>query len=618
MPQYSAGMASGIIDFALFLHYNMSSFISKVHIMITYNFTTDKKTPLYEQLYRFIKEDILSGRLKPGEKLPSKRNLASHLGVSTITVENSYAQLADEGYICSKPKSGFYVSDVSGLYKLGRKSVYPSAGLSDPASAKNGKPDNGLYDSATAKEGLPYTSFSDPVSLKGKLSFSGFSDSAAKKDSPFIGISASTSEQEIAPLADFSGSSPEKEGFPFSVWARMMRETISEKSEKLMEKSEGRGIRELRLAIAKQLYEYRGMRVDADSIVIGAGTEYLYSLLIQLLGRDKCYCVEDPGYKTIEKVYRLNNVVPVYAELDGDGILVYTPRPDTSEPDSPANRISKLPATRDNHTGSETKELPAYPVSTDKNLHTIKRNFANRHALSETPAQIVHISPTHHFPTGITMPVTRRYELLNWALEKEDRYIIEDDYDSEFRLSGRPIPALKSIDAGGRVIYMNTFSKSLASTIRISYMVLPEKLNRLFEEKLGFLSCTVSNFEQYTLAKFMSEGHFEKHINRQRLYYSRKREELIKAIKQSTLSEKATIIERDLGLHFLLRFETGLSDKELQYKLKKRGIIMIPLSEYYANPDEAPCSHEFILNYTGLNMTGIRHVLNIINDCLSG
>lgn len=218
------------------------------------------------------------------------------------------------------------------------------------------------------------------------------------------------------------------------------------------------------------------MEIAPEQIIIGAGTEYLYGLLIELLGYDKNYCLEEPGYRKISQIYSSHQVKTCHAALDECGIQI--------------------------------------------------------EELERLNAQIVHISPSHHFPTGILMPIGRRYELLGWASKDETRYIIEDDYDSEFRLSGKPIPTLQSIDVLEKVIYINTFTKTLASTIRISYMVLPMHLVRLFHEKLSFYSCTVSTFEQYTLAHFIQEGYFEKHINRMRSYYQKKRNLLLDAIKK--------------------------------------------------------------------------------------
>jgi GntR family transcriptional regulator/MocR family aminotransferase len=290
------------------------------------------------------------------------------------------------------------------------------------------------------------------------------------------------------------------------------------------------------------------MNVDPDQIVVGAGTEYLYSLLIKLLGKDKIYCVENPGYKKLRSVYESNGAVCRYVNLDDDGM--------------------------------------------------------NVDALKSCGANVAHISPNHHFPTGITMPISRRYELLAWSNEESGRYIIEDDYDSEFRLNGKPIPPLQSIDACEKVIYMNTFSKSLTSTIRISYMVLPEHLANLFFERLSFYANTVSTFEQYTLAAFISQGYFEKHINRMRLRYGRKRARILEMIRNVYTPDECRIIENGSGLHLVLEFNTDIPDRELQRRLRKRKIKIASITDYYMD-DVIRDKHQFILNYSSLNMDGL-------------
>lgn len=251
---------------------------------------------------------------------------------------------------------------------------------------------------------------------------------------------------------------------------------------------------ELREAIANHLMEFRGMEVDAENIIIGAGTEYLYSIIVQLLGRDSVIAVEDPGYRKIGKVYESNGVECLHLPIDNSGI--------------------------------QTKALLGKKIDA------------------------VHISPSHHFPTGRVMPVSRRQHLIHWAIENNG-FIIEDDYDSEFRFSGRPIPTMVGMDKE-RVIYMNTFSKTLAPSIRIAYMVLPDRLMEKFHTKLNFYSGTVSSFEQYTLANFIAGGYYERHINRMRNYYRDYRNKIINAIKQSALYPKVTIEEENAGLHFIL------------------------------------------------------------------
>jgi len=223
----------------------------------------------------------------------------------------------------------------------------------------------------------------------------------------------------------------------------------------------------------------------------------------------------------------------------------------------------------------------------------------NIEALEQSGADILHISPAHHFPTGLVTPISRRYELLSWASRQEERYIIEDEYDSEFRLVGKPVPTLESIDVGENVIYINTFSKSLSSTIRISYMVLPESLMKRYNEKLSFYACTVSNIEQYTLARFIKEGWLEKHINRMRNYYREQRDRILACIRKHINPEKIRIREENSGLHFLLEIDTKYSDERLRKNAEANGIHISFLSQYYRNPENAR-NHTLIINYSGI------------------
>ncbi|MDO4477601.1 MAG: PLP-dependent aminotransferase family protein [Lachnospiraceae bacterium] len=483
--------------------------------MLTYELDRDSGVPMYEALYRAIKEDIRRDVLKAGEKLPSKRAFAEHLGVSTITVENAYAQLISEGYVISKPKSGYFVADISSIRQL-----YAAPMKTDAVVGGIGG------DGRAAVAGL------------------GIDSRAAN-----------------GPLLNLSSNQTAAERFPFSIWARLLREIISEKTEDLMTVSPGCGIRELREAIVHHLSEFRGMVVSPEQVVIGAGTEYLYSLIIQLLGRDKICCVENPGHAKIAEVYRSHGASVVHVPLDEKGLSV--------------------------------------------------------EALGQTRAEVVHISPTHHFPTGITMPADRRYELLAWARAEAGRYIIEDDYDSEFRLTGKPIPALAGMDPGSSVIYMNTFSKSLASTIRISYMVLPPALVPVFREKLGFYACTVSNFEQYTLAAFIRKGYFERHLNRMRLYYTRLRKAVLKTIRDSGVKDLCRVMESDSGLHLLLQLKTTLPNQVIEARLLERGIRLTALDKYYVAPAKAE-GHTFILNYSDLDPEALGGALEVLGEILRG
>ena len=467
--------------------------------MLTYSFENRTHESLYEYLYQQIKQDILSHKLVPNEKLPSKRALAEHLNISTITVENAYSQLMAEGYIYSKPKSGFFVSSIAPSEASGTKSE------------------------------ITYSEKPNEIS-------------------------------KTRYFADFVSNSTAKQSFPFHMWARLLRKTMSENVDGLLLNSPSIGIWELRQEVARYLLQFRGMTVSPEQIVVGAGTEYLYGIILQLLGRNRIYALEDPGYQKISKIYKANQVACVHIPMNENGI--------------------------------------------------------NIDALETAGAEVVHISPSHHFPTGIVTPIGRRYKLLNWAAKDSSRYIIEDDYDSEFRFVGKPIPAFQSIDTQEKVIYINTFSKSFSSTIRISYMVLPEHLMEKYHKELSFYACTVSTFEQYTLASFIGEGHFEKHINRMRNFYRGQRDLLMDCIKKHPNYSQVQIAEENSGLHFLLHVQTTLTDEQLVKKAAENGIHISCLSQYYHDQPESTLPHVILINYSGLNSEKIPQAVEKLFDSL--
>ena len=196
--------------------------------------------------------------------------------------------------------------------------------------------------------------------------------------------------------------------------------------------------------------------------------------------------------------------------------------------------------------------------------------------------------------------MSRRQALLRWAEKAPDRFIIEDDYDSEFRFNAHPMPTMASLDKAGRVVYMNTFSRTLAPSIRISYMVLPEKLMEQFQKNLGFYSCTVPSFEQYTLARFLSRGHFEKHINRMRKAYRQRRNRVLEAMENCPLASKLTIHEEHAGLHFIVKVDTELTDVQLVQRCAAAGIKIHPLSHYYHGPIPEESRRCLVVNYAPL------------------
>lgn len=462
--------------------------------MLTYDLDRRGKLARYDYLYRCIREDILAGRLTAGEKLPSKRSLASHLQTAVITVQNAYAQLEAEGYLYTREKRGYYVADVE-------------RHLTAPGRAP----------------------------------------------------ARSAPQPQRSWLLDLSSGGSGTEDFPFSVWAKLMRRVLSEEGEALLRATPPNGADALRRAIAQHLYRFRGISAAPEQIVVGAGTEYLYNLIIQLLGREAVYGVEDPGYSKAARIYALGSARTAPVLVDEGGVSL--------------------------------------------------------RSLEMSGAQILHTSPNHQFPTGAVTPIGRRQSLLRWAEAREGRYIIEDDYDSEFRFTLRPIPTLQSIDRAGRVIYVNTFSRTLAPSLRISYMVLPKSLTERYRAQLGFYSSTVPAMEQYTLARFLDEGYFEAHINRMRKSYRAQRDAVIDTILQSPLGEHCRVSGEDAGLHFLLTIDTKCTDHVLRADAEGRGVRLSFLSDFTLRPGSAP-QHTLVIHYPGIDLGRLRSALSILEALL--
>ncbi len=447
--------------------------------MNTYDLSGGK---LCDTLPAALRADILSGALAAGEKLPSKRRLAEHHGISVNTVQNAYEQLIAEGYIEARERSGYYVCD------------------------------------------LPCALPAPPIT----------------RDIPENGME----KAEKTYLLDLVTNTPDATRFPFSLWSRLTRRVLSEEDSRLLAPLPAAGAPALRQAIADYLRQGRGIIADPEQIVIGAGTEYLYQQLLQLLGRERRYGLEDPGHSKIARIYALNGVDFCPVPLDEGGV----------DPTAPA-------------------------------------------ALG---VEVLHISPNHHFPTGAVTPVARRRALLAWV-QQEDRYILEDDYDSEFRFAGRPIPPLFGMDTADRVIYINTFSKTIAPSMRISYMVLPRPLLARYRTLLGFYACPVPAFEQYILAHFIAEGHFDRHLHRMRTFYRARRDEVISLLKKAPFASRITIKEADAGLHFLLELHTEKSDANLREIFEKHGIRVAFLGDYrIGRLQGAEDSHTVVFNYSGV------------------
>ncbi|MFK9090904.1 PLP-dependent aminotransferase family protein [Bacillus salipaludis] len=460
---------------------------------ITLDLDPGSGEPLYIQLYNFFKKEIQTGKIEPGEKLPSKRKLSHHLRISQNTVETAYEQLLAEGYVESVERKGIYVKELN-------------------------------RDLFHHVDDVPKT----------------------KKEMKDEGV-----ECEV----DFSHGTVALEHFPFPIWRRLTIQSLYEEESSYFLNGDPQGELPLREAISKYIYQSRGVRCSADQIIIGAGTQYLISLLTMIIGRDAVYSMEDPGFHRTREAFKDKGVTLKPIPLDHNGIDL-------------------------NH-------------------------------LVVSKANVTYVTPSHQFPNGMVMPITRRMELLQWA-EDEGRYIIEDDYDGEFRYKGKPIPSLQGLDHKGKVIYVGTFSKSLIPSIRISYMVLPDGLLEKYNQHFTIYKQTVSRLHQHTLSLFMINGHWERHLNKMRTVYRKKQATLIRSI-EKYFGQQARIIGDDAGLHILLNVRNQLSEKELIEKAKAYKVMVYPTSVYYENnqPEQEPM---ILLGFGGLTEEQIEEGIRLLKE----
>ncbi|WP_050613926.1 MocR-like pyridoxine biosynthesis transcription factor PdxR [Bacillus testis] len=453
----------------------------------------DRKSaiPLYEQLYEYIKKEILNGRLPYKAKLPSKRKLAEFLEISQNTIETAYNQLSDEGYVEVIPRRGYFVQ---------------------------------------AHEDLEYV---------------------PKADMP-----VQESERKEDFIYHFHPGQIDSAYFPIHSWRKLAKQIISEENRELLLLGDPQGEWELRKEIAYYLYHSRGVICTPDQILVGAGMEILLQQLLILLDDELVYGVEDPGYHLIHRLLK-----------------------------------------------THAKEV--YPLAVDEDGLMIEE-------LEQAHIDVAYVTPSHHFPYGTILPVNRRMKLLNWAAEKEGRYIIEDDYDSEFRYSGKSIPSLQSMDQNGKVIYAGSFSKSLMPSIRVSYMVLPTKLSSRFGNEVSLYHSTVSRIDQHILAAFIRQGMFEKHLNRMRKVYRGKLDIVLRVLKGH--SDSISLIGGQSGLHVVLVVDNGLSEEALLKKASQAGIKVYPLSSYMLvrKEDMLPT---FVLGFAGIEEEKLEEALVALLDC---
>lgn len=410
------------------------------------------REPLYRQLYKRLKEQILEGAIAAGEKLPSLRSLSQQLGISITTIESAYNQLLVEGYVESRPQSGYYCIGITNA---------PTRGLPAPA------------------EEIRFDTY------------------------PF----------EEAPYRyDLSS-------FDFGKWKKCMSKVLNEYSSLLLFESDPQGEKVLRAEIARYVYQSRGVSCTPEQVVISAGTQQLIGHLARIMERLQIQHVatETPGYLPVQNIFRDHGFTISRIPVAKNGIM-----------------IEKLPV-----------NIPS----------------------------AVYVSPSNQFPTGSVMPADRRYQLLQWA-EENSSIILEDDYDSELRYFGNPVPALKSLDRNDRVVYFGSFTSTLFKAIRISYMILTPSMAKIFDEIKGDYDQTCSKTEQLTLAMFMEKGYYYTNIRRLRKLYSQKLSTALAALKKYG-GDFIHPLNTQSGVNIILNVQSKKTAEELQQEAAALSIEIV-------------------------------------------
>ncbi|MFP7446084.1 PLP-dependent aminotransferase family protein [Bacillus infantis] len=447
----------------------------------------ESQMPLYVQLYQYIKSEIESGKIKPGEKLPSIRRFSQFLDVSKNTVEEAYQQLLAEGYAESRPKSGIIVNKL------------------DEFPLKQ------------EKEQLP-------VILKAELE---------------------------KPKIDFQYGHIDAVAFPARRWKNALSEAAFDLS--LLQYGDKQGQFSLRRELTGYLYRSRGIECTPEQIIITSGTQNSISVIMSILElRGEVIAMENPGYDGVGKVLLHQGGIVEPVTVEDDGISV--------------------------------------------------------EELAEKRAKAVYVTPSHQFPLGMVLSINKRLKLLKWAAETGG-YIVEDDYDSEFRYQGQPIPPLKSLDPNDRVIYLGTLSKSFLPAARLSYIVLPPALMAGYKRDFSLYSQPVSPIIQEATARFMKEGDFDQHIRKMRVLYQAKHKVLLESV-SSMMEHKAAVIGQKAGLHILIKLE-GRKSEELAAKAAKKGVKVYPANQYWAGGEGDDL---IMLGFGGLSSEEIAEGIKLLSE----
>ena len=465
---------------------------------LTISLQSGSEKPLYEQIYEYIKNDIQSGMIQSGERLPSTRALCRHLEVSRTTVEQAYEQLLSEGYIESRPYRGYFVTEIEGLYRL------------TPAGTKR-------------------------------------MEEIEKK--------------ETAYRYDFTPNGVDLNSFPYNTWRKLSKECLVDDRAELFRLGDPQGEYGLRSAVCSYLHQARGANCRPEQVIMGAGNDYILMLLSTIIGNRHRIAFENPTYKQAYRLFRNLSCDVCTVDMDKRGM--------------------------------------------------------NVEKLEESGADIAFVMPSHQYPLGVVMPIRRRMELLQWADAEEGRYIIEDDYDSEFRYRGKPIPALQGYDSSGKVIYTGTFSKSIAPAIRMSYIVLPEPVLEIYRKRCRFLNSTLSKVDQLILEKFIGEGYYERHLNKTRALYKSRHDTLLTCLKELDvkLGGRFTVSGENAGVHLLLHFRDSGTENSLIRRAGEKGVRVYGLSSFYVKDTGHETEEPVILlGYANMSEEKIREAAGLLGE----
>src|SRR5262245_56899749 len=488
-------------------------------------------TPLHRQLYDELRRAILTGRLKPGERVPSTRTLSQSLGVSRTTVTQSYEQLLSEGYLRSSTGSGTFVG-----CELPDE-LLKSGPVETSRSAAGGQ-DNGRQNDRRQIELSSYG-----ASITDSLPF----------EPP----------EPEAPI-NFKCGRPALEEFPLQQWRRLILKHYRANDLSLLDYADGsQGYEPLREAIAGYLRHARAVTCAADQVVIGNGAQQALDLIAKLMiDRGATVAIEEPGYLGARRAFQAQGAELLPAPVDELGIIV--------------------------------------DALTSKTFLKPKGGM-----------KLIYVTPSHQFPTGATLTLPRRLDLLAWA-EKSGVMIIEDDYDSEFRYGSRPIPALQGLANGDSVIYFGTFSKVLFPALRVGYLVAPRGLARVFARAKWLADRQTPMIEQRVLADFINEGHWERHLRRMRTIYDRRRQALVRAL-ETHFGDRVTIMGENAGMRLMIRLRGKFDDDEVTRRARLAGVGLVSARMYYMVENRRD---EFLLGYAGMSerriQEGVRRLAKIL------